>query len=133
MGCQFTALLGEEWQGVLYWRWNSKRPLFFTHVVLNKTLVTHKARDIQARINLRLDLLERGLPTGLVGSVLAEGRAKEGCATRSDKEDEDRLVRSFHSTFLSVKLRQVVCRSADREGGVSYPGGRLHEDRETSC
>ena len=37
-------------------KWNSERPLIFSHVVSTKTLGTHKAREIRARINLRLDL-----------------------------------------------------------------------------
>ena len=37
-------------------KWNSKRPLVFDHVVLTKTLGAHKAREIQERIDSRLDL-----------------------------------------------------------------------------
>ena len=52
---------------MINWKNNSKRPLFFSHVVMNYTLGAHKARDIRARINLPLDLWERGIHTGMVG------------------------------------------------------------------
>ena len=56
-------------------KWNSKRPLVFSHVVLTKTLGDHKAREIRARIDRLLDLWERFINTGLVGNALLEGRA----------------------------------------------------------
>ena len=54
---------------MLDWKWNSKRPLVFAHVVLKKTLGTRKAREIRTRINRRLDLWERGMHACLVGDV----------------------------------------------------------------
>ena len=59
-------------------KWNFERPLVFAHVVLTRTLGACKARDIQARIDCRLDLWERGVYAVLVGSVLAECRDREG-------------------------------------------------------
>ena len=43
-------------------------------MVLTKTLGACKDREIQARIDRRLDLWERDIHAGLVGDVLAEGR-----------------------------------------------------------
>ena len=58
-------------------KWNSERPLIFTHVVLTKTLGACKARDIRVRIDLRLDTLERVIRADLVGDELAGGRSQE--------------------------------------------------------
>ena len=74
-----------------------------THVVLTKTLGSHKAREIMARIDRLVDLWERGIHAGLVGDVLEEGRAREGRVKRRVEEEEDCLARSFHSTMLSGK------------------------------
>ena len=60
---------------MLGYRWNSKRPLVFAHVVLNKTLSACKYREIRSRIKRRLELWERDINAGLVGDVLAVGRA----------------------------------------------------------
>ena len=68
-GCRFTAVLAAEWRGVLDQKWNSKIPLVFSHVFLTNTLGAHKAKEIQARINRRLDLWERGIHAGLVGGT----------------------------------------------------------------
>ena len=56
VGRRFTAVLDVDWRGVLNKKWNSERPLGFSHVVLTKTLGTHKSKEIRARINLQLDL-----------------------------------------------------------------------------
>ena len=55
VGRRFTTVLAEEWVGVIGQKWNSKRPLFFAHLVLINTLGACKSREIQARINWRLD------------------------------------------------------------------------------
>ena len=52
-------------------KWNSEIPLVFAHVVLTKILGAHKAREIRARINRRIDLWERGIHADLVGDTLA--------------------------------------------------------------
>ena len=57
---------------------NSKRPLVFSHVAMIRTLSAHKAREIRERINCRLYLWYRGIHVGLVGDMLAEGRAIGG-------------------------------------------------------
>ena len=45
---------------------------------MTETLGAHKAREIWARINHRLDLCERGIHEGLgEGGALAEVRARE--------------------------------------------------------
>ena len=51
-----------------------------------------------------MDLWDRGIHTGLVGDVLAEGKASKGSFTRSDEEEEDHLARSFYITLLLVKM-----------------------------
>ena len=56
VGQRFTAVPAAEWQGVLNWKWNSERPLVFVHVFLTKTLGAHKAREIRARMDHRLEL-----------------------------------------------------------------------------
>ena len=114
VGRRFTAVLAAEWRGLLDRKWNSERPLIFAHVVLTKTLGTHKTREIQASIDRRLDLRERGIHSGLVGDALVEGRAREGCSKRHVEEEEDCLVRSFNSTVLLGKLRQAVRWDTDR-------------------
>ena len=75
MGSRFTAILVAEWQGVIHRSWNSERTLVFAHVVLTKTLGVRRAREIQAKINRRMDLWERGQHDGLVGDAEAEGAA----------------------------------------------------------
>ena len=57
--------------------WNSKRPLVFTHIVIQKLLGVCRAREIQARISSRMDLCESGFHAGLVGEAEAEGSARE--------------------------------------------------------
>ena len=86
VGHRFTALLATEWQGVIDWKWNSKRPLVFSHVVLTRALRAHKAKGIRASIDRQLDLWERGIPAVLTGDVLAEGRDRKFQVTRIDKE-----------------------------------------------
>ena len=75
VGRRFTAVLAEEWRGVLDWKFNSEIILVFAHVVFTRTLGAHKDREIQAKIDRRLDLWERGIHAGLVGDALAGGRA----------------------------------------------------------
>ena len=134
LGHRFTAVLATEWRGVLGRKWNSERPLVFAHVVLTKTLDACKAREIRARIDRRLDLWERGSHAGLVGDALTEGRAQEGRVERRVEEGGGILVSSFRSTVLLGNLHKAVCWATDGEGGgVSSPGGRLHEYRATSC
>ena len=115
-------------------KYNSKRLLIFSHVVLPRTLSTRKDREIRTRIDHRIDLWERRIHTGLMGGEFTEGRYREGRVEQSDVEEQDRLARSFHSTWMPGKLWQAVCWDNNREGGgVSPPGGCLHEDRATSC
>ena len=102
-------------------------------MVLIKTLGDHKAREIQARIDCQFDLWERSIHAGLVGYVLAEGRAQEGRVKRRVEEDVYSLARSFCGTLLAVMLWQTVCQATDREGVGVFSGGRLHEDRLTGC
>ena len=82
-------------------RWNSKRLLVFSYMVLTSTLSARKAREIQERINSHLDLCVRGLHAGLVGDALVEGRARKVHVSRRDKEEYNRLARSFHRTMMS--------------------------------
>ena len=63
-------------------KWNSKRPLIFTRVVLTRTVGAHKTREIWARIYCLLGLWERGIHAGLVVGALADGRAREGRVER---------------------------------------------------
>ena len=101
-------------------------------MVLTRTLSAHKAREIRERIDRQLELWERCIHSGLVGDVLAEGRAREGHIARSNEEEEDRLARSFHITLISGKLQQAVYWAKDREKrGGSSPQKFLHEDRAT--
>ena len=74
VGRQFTALMDVEWRVVLDQKWNSEIPLVFSHVVMTRTLGACKAREIRARINCQLDLLERDIHAYLVGDLLARGR-----------------------------------------------------------
>ena len=78
VGRRFMAILFEEWKEVLDHSWDFNRPLFFTHVVLTKTLSVLRAREIRVQITRRMDLWERGLHAGLVGDDEAEGDTREG-------------------------------------------------------
>ena len=98
-------------------KWNSERPLVFAHVVLKSTISTRKVRVIQARINCLLVIWERGIHAGLVGDALAEVRSREGRFDQSNDREKDCLARIFHSTFLSINLRQEVRWSTNWEGG----------------
>ena len=69
-----------------------------------------------------MDLWDRGLHADLVEDALAEGRDREGCDARCDKEEEECLARSFHIIFLSRNLRQMVRQATDREGGCLLLG-----------
>ena len=80
---------------------NSERLLVFAHVVPTSNLSARKAREIQERINSHLDLCVRGLHAGLVGDALAEGRARKVHVSRRDKEEYNRLARSFNRTMMS--------------------------------
>ena len=70
------AILAAEWRGVLVRSCNSKRTLFFSHVVLTKTLGIRRAREIRERITRRMDIWGRVLHAGLVGDAEAEGAAR---------------------------------------------------------
>ena len=119
VGCQFTAILAAELQGVLGRSWNSERPLVFSHVVLTKTLGICRAREIRVRITRRMDLWERGQHVGLVGNDEAEGVVQEVRAASGSKEEDKAIGRNYHDTVLSGKLRRSVCRATGREGGES--------------
>ena len=103
MGRRFNGVLAAEWRGVLNHKWNSERPLIFANEVLTRTLSACKAREIWASINRCLDHWEREVYAGLVGDVLAEGRAREGCVAKSDDVEEDCLAHNSHSTFFFGK------------------------------
>ena len=51
--------------------------------------------------------MERGLHTGLAGDAEAEGAVREGRASREEEEDEA-IVKSYHSIVLPGKLRQAI-------------------------
>ena len=87
VGRQFTAILAEEWRGVLGRIWNSKRPLIFSHVVLRKMLSVCRAKEIRERITRQMDLWDRGLHEGLVGDSEAEGSTRDDRAARGGEED----------------------------------------------
>ena len=89
-------------------KWDSKISLVFTNVVLTKTLGQRNAREIRARIDRRLDLWERIIHAGLVGDALAEGRDQDSRVEKCIEDEEDRLVCSFYSTWLSGNLWQVL-------------------------
>ena len=96
--------MAAEWRGVLRRSWNSERPLFFTHVVLTKTLGVRQAREIQARIMRRMDLWEIGQQAGLVGDAKEEGDAQEGRAASGGEEEDEAVARSYDDMVLSGKI-----------------------------
>ena len=53
----------------------------------------------------------------MVGDSEAEGASREGRAASGGEEEYEAIARSCHDTVLSGNLRQVVCRSTNREGG----------------
>ena len=64
---------------------------------------------------------------GLVGDAEAEGAARDGRAASGGEEEDEAVVRSYHDTVLSGKIRQAVCRAINREG----KGGLLPDDQCT--
>ena len=64
-----------------------------------------------------MDLYARVLQAGLVGDAELEGSACEGRAASGGKEEDEAVVRSYHNTVLSGKLRYAVRQATDREGG----------------
>ena len=46
-----------------------------------------------------------------------KGAAREGRAAFSGKKEDNVVVRNYHETVLSGKLRQAVRRATNREGG----------------
>ena len=52
-----------------------------------------------------------------MGDAEAEGAARKGTAAFSGEEEHNAVLRSFHETVLSGKLRQAVCWATDWEGG----------------
>ena len=97
-----------KWRGILGRSWKSKRPLFFAHVVLTKTLVIRRAKEICARITRQMDLWKRGLHARLVGDAKAEGAAREGRDASGREEENKKMARIYHDTVLSGKLGQAV-------------------------
>ena len=55
-------------------------------VVIIKTMGVHRAREIRNRITMRMNLLERGLHTVLLGYTEVERDAREGIAVRGGGE-----------------------------------------------
>ena len=140
VGRRFTEILAAEWRGNLDRSWNSKRPLFFSHVIFTKTLGVRRSREIQSMLTRRMDLWERGIHVGLVGDAEAEGAAREGRPASGGEEDDEAVAWSYHDTVLSGKLQPAICWATDREGGgVSSwmtnsrkPGDRLQRSSERS-
>ena len=99
-------------------KWSSEIPLVFAHVVLTKTLGTHKAREIRARIDSQLDLWERGMHAGLAGDALVEGRAQEDRVKRRVEEEEDCL----HAHHCAVGKSAVGGLSGLQQRGVGGGG-----------
>ena len=64
-----------------------------------------------------MDLWERGLHIGPLGDAKAEGADREGRAASGGEEYNKAVERSYHETVLYGKLRQVVRRATNREGG----------------
>ena len=86
VGSRFTSIMAVEWRGVLNRSYKSDRQLVFSHVVLTKTLGIRRAREISSRISRRMDLLERGIQSGLVRGAEAEGAVREGKDARGGEE-----------------------------------------------
>ena len=92
-------------------------PFSFAHIILTKTLGVRRTKEIRARINRRMDLLERGIHAGLVGGSKAEGAARKVRAASGREEEDKAMARSYHDTVLSGKLRQAFRWVIYREGG----------------
>ena len=74
-------------------------------------------KEIWAQITRQIELWERGLHAVLVGDAESEGKVREGRAASGGEEEDEVLAQSYHSTFLSGKIWQAVCRANNREGG----------------
>ena len=53
----------------------------------------------------------------MVGDDNAEGFAREGRSTSGEEDEYEAVIRSYHDTVLSGKLRQSIHLATDRNGG----------------
>ena len=105
-----------EWQGVPNRSRNSEITLVFSHVICTKTLGVRRAREIRARVNRRMGLLEKGIHTDLVGDAYAEGSTRESRYSSGGEEEDKEIPQKFHSTVMSGKLWQDAFQETNREG-----------------
>ena len=93
--------------------------------ILPKGSNIRKAKDVRRRISRRLELWNKGLIAELVQDTVATARRSLGGTLPSD--DDENLIRKYHSMVIEGKLRQAVRQLTSRDGG-----GVLHpEDADT--
>jgi ribosomal protein L16 Arg81 hydroxylase len=74
--CKYLTLL---WQGVRKRKWNSERPLMFAKLILQTTPDVKKSKDVRSRLDLRMELWERGRIRARINDVFTPtGASREG-------------------------------------------------------
>ena len=84
--------------------------------------VVCRAREIRARNNRRIGLWERGLYTGLVGDLGAEGAAREGRATSEGMEEDKAWLKASTVHYVRKYLSDHPSGNQQGWGRVSFYG-----------
>ena len=113
VGSRFLTRLAAEFRGVRERKWNSERVVVFLLVVLRRTAIVKRARDVRRRVEMRLDLWEQGCHSALVDDTEAEAK---GGAKRTSR-DRAAAAKAFHAKVMAGRLRSAVRGLTDREGG----------------
>ena len=114
IGKRYLKCLTLLWQGVRERKWNSERPLMFAKLILQTTRNVKKSKDVRARLELRMDLWERGQQRDLLNDVIAEvGRHPPV----HNVKDNAANARSFQACAVSGRLRKAVRGVTNRGGG----------------
>ncbi|KAL7502373.1 hypothetical protein ACHAXN_001332 [Cyclotella atomus] len=112
VGKRLITQLANEWAGVREQKWNSKRPIVFCAVVLNRKTDIISASSIRNMIESRLDMWDAGCYNELVEEVCIRG--KSGIAGGKDhswKEDgevSESVAKRYNSMVLDGKIRSAV-------------------------
>jgi hypothetical protein len=112
VGKRLITQLANEWAGVRERKWNSKRPIVFCAVVLNRKTDIISASSIRNMIESRLDMWDAGCYNELVEEVCIRG--KSGIAGGKDhswKEDgevSESVAKRYNSMVLDGKIRSAV-------------------------
>jgi hypothetical protein len=108
--CKYLTLL---WQGVRHRKWNSERPLMYAKLILQTTPDVKTSSDVRARLEMRMEIWEKGRIRALLDDVIAEVGARKG--------------RRGEGAILSGSRRlgptPVCCSRGDEPRGVTNRAG----------